>query len=431
MPPGGVLSVQVELRPPDDGDIAGHLAFYASSAGPPPQAALSAVGATLGLVANPQSLHFGPATPGCASAARPIDLFDAGLDPIEVDRIDLVGDPSFELVTLKPQLVLGPGERTRIEVAHRGELGGLARLEIRARGTTTPLVVELSAPPSGSAEEHFTIPRSADVLFVIDTDPAIPGSEIGAAFPAFIAAAEAAGVDWRAGLVTADSLANGCPSPPSGLPETSTTSGACGYLSNAGDPSWRLLSADTQPSPSAAFAALAAALPVSLEPPTPFAAAYLALSNPLLTAWNAGLVRPDASLLLVFVSVEDDASPSPTDHWLSYFRSLKRDPNLFTAAVLTGAAAARLHELASLSGGAALNLSPSNLSLLGESLGGRRAILLSGAPVEDTLEVFVDGAPIAPAYFAFDAPAARIDLSPLVRPGPGSEVTVRYQPRCF
>ena len=54
-------------------------------------------------------------------------------------------------------------------------------------------------------------------------------------------------------------------------------------------------------------------------------AAHLALSEPLISNENAGFLREEANLSLIFVSDEDDLSPMSTPDYLQFFTDLKGD----------------------------------------------------------------------------------------------------------
>jgi len=51
--------------------------------------------------------------------------------------------------------------------------------------------------------------------------------------------------------------------------------------------------------------------------------AFTALSDPLLTADNAGFLRDDAALSIVFVSDEEDKSPDPVEYYLDFYYAVK------------------------------------------------------------------------------------------------------------
>lgn len=443
---GERLPIHVDFRPSGVGPRSGALRFYVSTSDPVPTIQLAGYGSTSGLVLSPPEVDFGAAQ-ACAETVRHVDVLNAGPSSVEVDRVDLLGDGGFSMLTPAAGFTLGPGERRRLDVRHQGG-PGLARLEVRAVGEAAPAGVDLVASAGPVTEERFLMPRSADVLFIIEASPALPQTAVASALPSFVSLADAEDVDWQIGVITTDALENGCPGPPSGMPETSTTTGDCGFLANRGDPAFRLITPATLPSPNAAFLQTAAVGSGASSPPVPFAAAYHALSNPILSAWNQGLVRPNAQLLLVFVTARDDASFGSVEHWLSYYRSLHRETNALTVSALVGdpsdgctASHPRLTEAASAFGGSLLSGCTPNIAAamaeLGESLAGKKALALEGVPRPETLVLEVDGSPI-PAegaggvdYWAYDAATNTIGMSPLVRPGPGGELVVRYAPECF
>ncbi len=65
-------------------------------------------------------------------------------------------------------------------------------------------------------------------------------------------------------------------------------------------------------------------------------AARLALSEPNISMANAGFLREDASLSLLFVSDEEDSSPSPVNVYINDFQNVKgqRDRDIFNGSAL-------------------------------------------------------------------------------------------------
>ena len=71
------------------------------------------------------------------------------------------------------------------------------------------------------------------------------------------------------------------------------------------------------------------------------AAARAALSEPLLSGDNAGFLRDDANLSLIFISDENDFSPAPVNEYLRFFMDLKGDeayryPGIVTISAVVG-----------------------------------------------------------------------------------------------
>ncbi len=78
-------------------------------------------------------------------------------------------------------------------------------------------------------------------------------------------------------------------------------------------------------------------------------AAYLALTEPLITGTNSGFLRETASLSLIFVSDEEDLSPAPVNDYINAYRDIKgqrsRDVYNASALVLTERAECSLDQL--------------------------------------------------------------------------------------
>jgi len=65
-------------------------------------------------------------------------------------------------------------------------------------------------------------------------------------------------------------------------------------------------------------------------------AAYMALTEPLVSTANANFLREEATLSLIFVSDEEDASPMPVNDYINAFRDIKgqRSRDVFNASAL-------------------------------------------------------------------------------------------------
>lgn len=170
--------------------------------------------------------------------------------------------------------------------------------------------------------------------------------------------------------------------------------------------------------------------------------AWLALAHPAHPETDAGFVRDEADLAIVFVSDEDDLSPDAVADYVNAFRSLKgvsgqRDPERVRLAVVAGleapeetgapscdsalgeaAWAPRYVSLAALSGGASWSIC-GDLDGIAEEVGltvseQRYAFQLSGVPALDTLDVGV--------YASVD------DEAPLSRPARGEDYDLFVRP---
>jgi hypothetical protein len=73
----------------------------------------------------------------------------------------------------------------------------------------------------------------------------------------------------------------------------------------------------------------------------------------------------------------------------------------------------------------------SAMASLGELITSREVIVLDGRPEPASLEVVIEDQMIEPAFFTWVEQDNAVVLSPLVRPGPGGEVLIRYLPLCL
>ena len=149
--------------------------------------------------------------------------------------------------------------------------------------------------------------------------------------------------------------------------------------------------------------------------------AFLALSEPLITAENAPFLRENSALSIVFFSDEEDKSPDPVDYYLDYFYTVKsaedgwegyRDDTILDISAVVGdvpdgceqtlgediypaAPGYRYIDLAQRTGGVYDSICNEDFSPMVQELGlnisGLRSeFFLSRYPDEITLEVLVD-----------------------------------------
>lgn len=288
-------------------------------------------------------------------------------------------------------------------------------------------------------------------------------------FASFIQFADAQALDYRLSVVTTDIEgfsglpgSQPCPTPLTGQRPVGTPQGACGYFADGNengqtDPSWRLVTPDEQPSAEAAFTAIAAQGINGSGNETGLAAAYQALSAPLINGWNQGFLRPDAYLAIIFLSDEPDFSTGTVDFYVNFFKAIKgfRNTNLFSASAIVGDAGNgctgpggsagggdRYISVAQQTGGifesictASWSNSLQNLGL--NVFGYKSRFFLSNTPVAGTVTVFVDGVRVeqqamsGQVRWAYDGSNNAVNFAPLAIPEPGSDIVVRYVAECL
>ncbi|MBI4814680.1 MAG: choice-of-anchor D domain-containing protein [Deltaproteobacteria bacterium] len=481
IPAGESHRVVVEYVPPTAAIHEGVLDFYAPSVTRPnARVGMRGVGSTSSLLISPNELAFGVVGPGCATRDRPIAIYNTGSTGTAVVRVELGPQTSdeFELVGL-PSTVPSPpgagatiaaGQSIEISVRYRArDLGpdaGTIHIFERARAEpyVIPLYGEASANPvNEDLYEQLETPE-VDVLFVIDNSGSMTEEQdsLTSNFVSFIQFADAQALDYRIAVVSTDVEdefpGNGCPSPLLPMRPGSNSQGACGYFADGSsdgvhDPDWRLVTPDEQPSPAAAFSHLAHQGTDGSGNEQGLQAAYQALSSPLTTGWNAGFLRPDAYLALIFVSDEEDSSPSSVDFYANYFRSIKgfRNNNLFSASAIVADApggcngndpGSRYIALADMTGGIFESICTADwaraLQNLGLSVFGYKSrFFLTNQPVAGTVEVFVDGvqvadrAPSGQVRWTYDRASNSINFQPLAIPEPGTQIAIRYSAECL
>ncbi len=154
--------------------------------------------------------------------------------------------------------------------------------------------------------DSFTQKASAqvDILWVVDNSASMAEEQInlGNNFDSFISFIDASLIDYHIGVISTD------------MDDPSHS----GKLQ--GDP--QVIDVDT-PDPQAAFAANVQVGTSGGGNEMGLLAAHEALSEPLVSGANAGFLRADASLAIIFVSDEDDYSYGSIDYYERFFGTLK------------------------------------------------------------------------------------------------------------
>lgn len=480
LPPGQSLTTIVEFLPAVEGRHEGHFSFYISDpARSHREVELLGVGARGALLISPSEVDFGRVGLGCASRERNLTVFNTGAALTQVTAVELPPGVSneFGLSRLPPELSqlglsLAPGQSFEFAIGYRagdeGHDSGTIRL-VEA-GRADPYVVPLygegaEEPINEERFEQLERPE-VDILFVIDNSCSMSDEQanLSANFSSFIAFADNLELDYQIAVVTTD-VEGGfpgprCPSPLVGARPSGLAQGACGYFADGNsdgsqlNPAWRIIDRQTLPSPGAAFAATVIQGTHGSGNEQGLQAVTNALSAPLITDWNAGFLRPDAHLAVVFVADEDDHSPHSVPYYLNSLRAIKgfRNPQLMSVSAIVGdpgvgcglqaEAGTRYIQVAQETGGVFESICTENWSAALENLGRsvfgyKSRFLLSNPPEPSTLEVFVDGLPVpstAPSgqvRWSFDPVAQSVDFAPLAIPEPGAQIVVRYRAECL
>lgn len=469
LPPGDSLTAVISYTPQRDGRHDGELGFYVSSpSAPNPSVNLSGFGAESALLVSPNAIDFGQVDVGCATREQRVTIYNTSAVTTSIDRIERPAGVSAEFVldqlpTGLPGRSIAPGQSlefvVRYEAADLGPDTGV--VHIFETGKSEPYVVSLLGAGARNAtnEDRFVQLETpeVDILFVIDNSCSMTEEQasLTANFRSFIQFAETQALDYQIAVISTDMST--CPWPvapdrPSRLPQ-----GRCGYFADGSpferDPSWRLIRPGTEPDPETAFEVVAtqgtngSGIELGLE------AAYRAMTAPLITGWNAGFLRPSASLALIFVSDEDDQSNNSVDFYVNFFLAIKgfRNTNLLSASAIVGDRddqcgevsdpGLRYLDVAVRTGGVIERICTPDwarsLQNLGQTVFGfKRQFFLNNQPAAGSVEVSIDGVTVPAqrdgrAIWTYDPGSNSIEFSALSTPEPGSEIVVTYQAECL
>lgn len=200
--------------------------------------------------------------------------------------------------------------------------------DVIGNGIPRPGVQPSQLEPSTIQDDFIQRPAAAsDILFVID-DSASMGEEqqnLVDNFDAFAQWIDGSDVDWHLGVVRGD-LSSGSPNPYGQLV------GSPSYLQASTDAASSLTSRVTQVGESGSGVCES-----GLE------AAFLAIADSINGGYNAGFYRPEASLVVIIVSDEDDQTPSRCSltaggisGWARWFTSLKANPDDSLLGIIAG-----------------------------------------------------------------------------------------------
>ncbi|MFT7522028.1 MAG: hypothetical protein ACI9MC_004180 [Kiritimatiellia bacterium] len=153
---------------------------------------------------------------------------------------------------------------------------------------------------------HQNPPDEVDILMVVDDSCSMDPyqSRLGASFDIFISYFIEADVDYQIGVVTTDVIAS----------------------NKSGRIQGEVITPET-PSPGAVFSRIVAVGTRGAGMETGLEAARMALAEPLISTSNAGFLREDASLSVIFVSDEEDSSPDGVNSYINDLYAVKGHRN--------------------------------------------------------------------------------------------------------
>ena len=146
---------------------------------------------------------------------------------------------------------------------------------------------------------------------------------------------------------------------------------------------------------------------------------------------NAGFMRPEAGLRLIFFGDEDDQSPDLVPEYVATLQGTKANPDSVRLDAFVCPAAPRYDLATAMTGGTVTDLCdpswPEVLADLGAAASSPRdTFVLTSTPVEATVQVELDGAPMYEGW-TYVAAFNAVVFDGTHLPDDGDQVTVRYQ----
>ncbi len=449
--PGTSAAITVRAAPTTAAaTLAGTLRFDLTPGGQT-QVAVTASAGSACIVISPNDFAFGTVPKTCSSPTRTFVVQNVCAAPATVVGTSLLGSPDFQAVNfvgVAPNTVIAPSSQATFSLGYRpadvGPDTGSVAIKISQSAVQTDYVLPLSgrADLTGANTDTFVFAATlkADVLLVIDNSGSMADKQqqLGANFQAFTQYATAAAVDYQLAVTTTDFGA-----------------GLGKILGNAQNE--KILTAAT-PNVQTKFTQKTNVGITGSTMEESLSVALSALTYPLITSDNAGLIRPDASLAIVAVSDADDQSPQPVSFYVNQLLGIKgrRQPFTFSAigpylaappsgcSYDTAGAATRSATAVALVGGTKEEICTSDwaqtLQNIGKTaFGFRRAFRLTAVPdltAGKMITVRVDNVVVPPTMssstlWAYDATQNAVVFDPLAVPGPGKTLTVTYAAPCL
>jgi hypothetical protein len=411
------------------------------------------------LVATPTYLDFGISRPQCPPPPRSATLTNQCSTPVQLNSVTIGAGTTAGQFRIDSQpsplpRLLGPGDTAQVGLSHTPTETGMnvSPLYLGVDGLTRPLLVSLigELTATGQRTDRFVQQdgNKVDVLFVVDNTASMVEEHprLVSAIPAFVSAAQGAGVDLNIAVTTTgiDPVSSACPGGAKG--------GEAGRLFPVDNSAPRILTLST----SNLVARLQSNVQVGqcAQVEQGLEALRRALTAPLVNSaddprtalpsdGNAGFLRDEAALAVVFVGDEDDHSPDSVEDYVHWLRSLKGQGQPQRSALYAiaptasscstaGGTGTRYAEAAARTGGDVLSVCASDYSPLLQQVANKAfspqdAFPLSGTPEVGSLAVTVNGQPQSSGW-SYDAGLNQVVFSP--RPAAGAVIDVSYRPVC-
>ncbi|MCK6547174.1 choice-of-anchor D domain-containing protein [Myxococcota bacterium] len=413
---------------------------FTNPASAPLVASVSAIAGSTALAFDPLTLDVGDVAIGCAApTTRTVRLRNTSAQAVTLDAFELTpaglltlsGGPASLPVNIPP---LGA---ITLDVAIAPTTPGVLFGELRARAAgRDPIVLPISGRASATAARRDSFPLTGprvDLVFVVD-DSATMGlaqAAFSAEIPRFLDVLRARGVDLQVGVVTTDVFDPA---------KSGRLQGTPAVLD------------DATPDLSTTLAARVAPGTNGSGTERGVAALVAALTPPLVDAENAGLLRGDAELTVVFIGDEDDQTIGSIESAIETLRAAAPGRELSIFGITgqasgscngpfgTAGSAPRWHELAARADRGAVWSICAPIATSVAELAARVArtpdLLLSAEPRPETIAIDVDGIPVpstsstGAVVWAWDPIDRDVDFTTGALPS-GAALSITYDGFCL
>lgn len=467
--PGSAFTVRIDFAPTVAGQPSGAVLFSISSARSPfNRVPISGTATQAALLIVPNEIDFGTIGVGRTTPARTVQIYNTSSTPAIIRSIQQAAprNPAFTVTQRPPEVPasIPPGQSAEFSVSFHADAlshyAGAVEIFGTFDGNPVTYVVSMQGRSSLAArqEERFEqlSARKVDVLFVVDFSGSMAQEQIAMAanFSEFLRFAEAQALDYQIGVTTRIVNAGGR------LFHTDQVRGN-GFNGPLAD---RFVTPASTPDPNTVFGRNVQAVNLfsGLLDVGDLYASYLALTPPATAGHNAGFLRPDALLSVIYVSDEPeyshllaDVPGRDIDFYVDFLRSVKgfRNTNLMSASAIVGdapdgcegpggsaVAGPRYAELAYRTGGTVHSICTNDWSgtlqaLSRTAFGLRSRFFLSNPPDISTLVVLVDGVQVpatsmsGTVNWSHDPTTNAVEFSAWAVPEPGAQIIVRYTTR--
>jgi hypothetical protein len=273
---------------------------------------------------SPMSLNFGTLPKNCASDAQTVTIRNVGVDDLIVTAIEVGGSAStnFDLSAAPP--TLAPMEEYSFEVDFTASAWTTFNAEINIESNDPNegnLAVDLKGKGGEDAiyEESFLqeVYEEVDILWIVDNSGSMSSaiSAVEQNFNYFIDSFLNVGLDFHMAAVTTD------------MDDPNHQ----GKLQGS-----QLVIDSNHPNPKQLFLDMVSQGANGSADERGLDAAQAALSEPLLSGFNAGFLRKDAALAAIVVTDEDDNSTISSGKFANWFKGLKTDPSKVSFSAICG-----------------------------------------------------------------------------------------------